>query len=66
MDPTTDADAATRQADERDATAAHRADRPPTPAEERAAEQNDLDPKTAEAYEEMAKLGAKVEGEGRI
>lgn len=66
MDPETHTDAATQQADERDATAAHRADRPPTPDEERAAEQNDLDPKTAEAYEEMAKRGAQVQGEGQI
>jgi len=64
--PETDTDNPAKRADERDAAAAHQADRPPTPAEEHAAEENELDPKTAEAYEEMAKLGAHVKGEGQI
>jgi hypothetical protein len=42
------------------------ADRPPTEDEERAAEQNTLDPEVAEAYEEAAERGANIEGEGEI
>jgi hypothetical protein len=57
----------TIQADERDARADHRADRGPTPEEERAAEGNaDLDPASAEAYREAIERGADVEGEGKI
>lgn len=56
----------TRDADESDARATHRADRPPTPEEAAAAERNQLDPDVAEAYEEAAERGAHVQGEGQI
>lgn len=63
---TTDLDDATRQADEEDARAAHRADRMPTPEEERRADELELDPDVAEAYEEAIERGANVKGEGAI
>jgi hypothetical protein len=56
----------TQQADEQDATAAHQADRMPTPEEEAIADDLDLDPKVAEAYKEAAERGANVKGEGQI
>lgn len=66
-------DPATREADERDAEAAHQADRPPTSSEElsadRAAEDPELSGDHAEVgrnYEKMAERGAKSRGEGRI
>jgi hypothetical protein len=44
----------------------HRADRPPTPEEEGAADQNeDLDPKVAASYKEAMERGAAQEGEGK-
>lgn len=58
--------AATRAADEKDATSDHTADRAPTPEEAEAAETQSVDPSTAEAYQDMARKGAQVEGEGRI
>jgi len=59
---------ATHAADTRDGRAAHRADRPPTADEERIAEKvsKEVDPEAGEHYQEMAELGADVEGEGRI
>ncbi len=42
------------------------ADRPPTPDEEAAAEENDLDPSVGEHYKREAERGADVEGEGQI
>jgi hypothetical protein len=42
------------------------ADRPPTEDEERAAEEITLDPDVAESYEEAARRGADLEGEGEI
>jgi hypothetical protein len=59
-------DDATRQADEHDARAGHRADRMPTPDEERLADELELDPDVAEAYEDATERGANVKGEGRI
>ncbi len=56
----------TRAADRRDAAAAHRADRPPTPEEERLADQQELDPEVAAAAKEMAARGARTQGEGRL
>ena len=56
----------TVRADEKDADAAHRADRMPTPEEEAAADRNQLDPDVAEAYEEAIERGADVKGEGEI
>jgi hypothetical protein len=38
----------------------------PTPAEEAAADGNQLDPDVAEAYEEAMERGANVKGEGEI
>jgi hypothetical protein len=43
-----------------------KADRPPTEDEERAAEENDLDPHVAESYKEANERGANIEGEGEI
>jgi hypothetical protein len=59
-------DDATRAADEEDARAEHRADRMPTPDEERLAEQQELDPEVAESYKEATERGANVKGEGQI
>jgi hypothetical protein len=62
-------DEGTRAADRNDASTTAHADRMPTGEEERLAEQSaaqvDVDA-VAEHYEEMADLGANVEGEGRI
>jgi hypothetical protein len=58
---------ATREADERDARAAHAADRPPTKEEEKAApDRGDLDEGVADNFEEMAERGANVKGEGEV
>jgi hypothetical protein len=62
----TDLDDATRQVDEEDARAAHRADRMPTPDEERRADELELDPDVADAYEDAIERGASVKGEGQI
>jgi hypothetical protein len=61
-------DAHDRDPEAADAGAAHEADRPPTPDEERTAEQvaAEVDPATAEHYREMAERGAKAKGEGEI
>jgi hypothetical protein len=56
----------TKAADRSDAQAEHRADRMPTPDEERKAEQHELSPDAAESYKEMAERGANQQGEGRI
>lgn len=53
--------------DERDARAAHRADRPPTPEEEALADGHDeVAPESATAYKEAIERGARVKGEGQI
>jgi hypothetical protein len=59
---------ATVDADERDATVHAQADRPPTPAEEAAAERSvdRLTDDVRENYEEMAERGANLEGEGQV
>jgi hypothetical protein len=57
---------ATRGEEEREAQAAHTADRPPTADEEAAAEANTLDPEVSAHEREMDKLGADVKGEGEI
>jgi len=49
-----------------DANAAHVADRPPTADEERRAEEQKLDPRVAESYEEAIERGADIKGEGEI
>ena len=57
----------TVEADERDATAAHRADREPTPEEEAAADgHGEVSPESAAAYKEAIERGANVKGEGQI
>jgi hypothetical protein len=56
----------TVDADRRDAEASHRADREPTPDEERLADELELDPQVAETYEEAIERGANVKGEGQI
>jgi hypothetical protein len=69
MSETTEADGttpATRAAEDHEARVAHAADRPPTPAEERAAEGNTLDPEVSEHYKDATRTGARVQGEGAI
>ena len=74
LDPTTIDDPAelvtdeTRDAEADDATVIARADRPPTPEVEAAAEESaaDVDPDVGEHYQEMAEKGAHVKGEGAI
>lgn len=61
-----DVSAATEEVDREDAESTHDADRPPTEAEAKKADANELDPKAAEAYEEAIERGANVEGEGKI
>lgn len=53
-------------AEERAAKTRTRADRPPTDEEAAAAEQNELDPKVAKAFQEAGERGANLEGEGQI
>lgn len=59
-------DARTREEEERESTAAHRADRVPTPEEEAAADRTESDPDVAAHEHEMGRLGAEVKGEGQI
>ena len=61
-----DVEEATKAEEAREATAAHAADRLPTPEEEAAAEGNTLDPGVSEHEREMGKIGAEVKGEGEI
>lgn len=57
----------TSKAEENEAGAAHQADRPPTAEEEKAAPGRDsLRPETAGNFDDMAKKGANVKGEGEI
>jgi hypothetical protein len=56
---------ATKTAEETEAGAAHRADRPPTAEEDKAAPKS-ASAETAKDYKEMADLGANVEGEGEL
>lgn len=53
-------------ADRRDARRRHVPDRPPTAAEEAAAERLRVDPHVAESYRQAIVRGAHVRGEGRI
>lgn len=55
----------TRAAEEREARAAHEADRPPTGEEAEAAPAS-VDPAAKETFEEMSQLGAEVKGEGQV
>lgn len=56
----------TRRADEQESGQAHEADRPPTPDEESAAEEESVDPEVRKHYEDMTERGVHQEGEGRI
>lgn len=56
----------TTGSEQRDAFAAHVADRPPTAEEAALADDNALDDGVAAHYREMARLGANAHGEGRI
>jgi hypothetical protein len=64
--PDPEVDETTRVEELLEASAAHNADRPPTPEEEAAAESNVLDPEVAEHEREMGKIGADIKGEGEI
>ena len=72
MADNTEPDDGTREAERSDAGRSYKADRPPTPEEDAAAdrerEETDADDreKVAEHYEEMTELGAHVKGEGEI
>lgn len=63
--PQTSPSAETRAAEEREARAAHGADRPAN-AEEQEAAPASVDPAAKESFEEMSRLGADVKGEGQI
>ena len=65
-DEMTRVDDATRDEERREAAMSASAGRGPTPEEEAAAEQNDVDPAVAEANKEAVERGANVEGEGRV
>lgn len=56
---------ATQAAEETEASASHKADRPPTAEEEQAAP-TEASGETSRDYKEMAERGANVEGEGEI
>lgn len=57
---------ATRAAERREAKSRPGAGPPPTPADEAAADENELDPEVPEHYEEMTERGANQKGEGRV
>ena len=58
---------ATRREEDEDASTTARADRPPTPEEEAAADAaSDLPDSVKGAYEEAIERGANAKGEGRI
>jgi len=59
-------DTETRDAERDESEKRAGADRMPTPEEERAAEQNELDPEVAEHEREMAERGKNQQGEGRV
>ena len=59
-------DDATRKAEVQAAQREHRADRPPTAEEARAAERHPVDPDAAAHAREMNERGADQKGEGRI
>lgn len=57
---------ATRAAERREAKSRPGAGPAPTPADEAAADENELDPDVQEHYEEMTERGAHQKGEGRV
>jgi hypothetical protein len=56
----------THEVDRRDGTKQGKADRMPTPDEERAADKLELDDDVAKNYKEAIETGANVKGEGQI
>ena len=56
----------TREVDRRDGAKQGKADRMPTPDEERAADKLELDDDVAKNYKEAIETGANVKGEGQI
>ncbi len=62
----TQVSAETREAERREASMPADAGAMPTPEEEAAAEQHDVDPAVAEAEREATERGANLKGEGRI
>jgi hypothetical protein len=65
-DETTPVSEATREAERREAQMPADAGQMPTPEEEAAAEQNDVDPAVARAEKEATERGANQKGEGRL
>jgi len=64
---TSEPSAATRKAEEQEARSEHSADREPTADEEKAAPGgDDIEPGVADSFEEMARRGANVKGEGEV
>jgi len=63
--PRTEPSDATEAAEEREAQAEHRADRPPT-SEEEATAPTSVEAGVEESYKEMAEKGAAVKGEGEL
>ncbi len=59
-------DDAAKDEESREARASHTADRQPTPEEDATADALELDPVVAAHEKEMGRIGAEVEGEGRI
>jgi hypothetical protein len=57
---------ATRDSDRRDSAKQGRADRMPTPEEEREADKLEVDDEVAANYKEAIEIGADVKGEGQI
>ena len=57
---------ATREAEADEARVRHVAGRGPTPEEEEAADDHEVDPEVRAHYQEMTELGANEVGEGRI
>jgi hypothetical protein len=66
MTDRTKPDAETRAAEREEMDAKHVSDREPTPDEEAAAENLELDPEVVKNEQEMAERGANQKGEGRI
>jgi hypothetical protein len=65
-DPDAEVQESTKDEEAREASAAHTADRDPTPEEEAAAEGNTLEPGVSEHEREMGRIGAETKGEGEI
>ncbi len=64
--PDAEVQEATKDEEGLEATAAHTADRMPTPDEEAAAEANTLEPGVSQHERETGKIGAEIKGEGEI